>query len=408
MGRLRQVRGRLAIALAVSLIGAGAMAAIALAQGTSGPRPSRADEAAQLLRLTDLPLGYETLELEEDRGHVAECEAFTEPDDTPAAMLRFIRRYHPRGCLFGFAYAYGEKEAGRNPLLVGTGVMDAGSKAAAAAAWAVVPEMLGRLLGDKAPREVKAPARIGDATRLFHAHARIYGSHAVEPVTFLVWRSGDTLAAVLSADRPFAIDDAAAELLAARQQVHIAKPTRLKAADNYDGEVALEDPALDLPVYWLGRRFKTGGGVADARLGSSWFAEKPIAERSEGGFAEGPLPKLRLTYWNPTDLTLSIWGPEDWPVYAHSRTAKAIVSWKCTRTRTIEVPGGTATIYLGYAKDYAKCPARKPRSATAWVKFGEDTVVVDEPFAADSVEPDSPWGSFAAMEAVVKGLRLRP
>jgi hypothetical protein len=203
------------------------------------------------------------------------------------------------------------------------------------------------------------------------------------------------------------VDDNAAAAFAARQQAHIAKPTPLTAADNYDGEVALENPSLDLPVYWLGRRFETGAGVHEAVLGSSWFISKPIPEKAEDGIAEGPLPKLRLTYSNPINLRLDIWGPAEWSTFAESKTAKAIVTWKCTKTRTLEVPGGTATIYLGYAKDYALCPSKPPGTATAWVKFGEDTVVVDAPTAPDFIETNSPWGSFAAMEAIVKALRPR-
>ena len=226
-------------------------------------------------------------------------------------------------------------------------------------------------------------------------------------MTFVVWRSGNTLAAVMAAGRSREVDDGTAALLAQRQQARIARPTPLKAVDNYDAEVALENPALDLPVYWLGRNFKTGGPVADAKLFSSSVIEEAIPERSKPGFSEAPYPKLRLTYSNPVNLTLSTWGPQDWPTYANSKTGKALVTWKCTQTRTVEVPGGLATIYVGYDQDYAKCPASKPRSSTAWVKFGEDTVVVEAPFAADSIEPDGPWGSFGAMEAVVKGLRLR-
>jgi hypothetical protein len=398
-------RRRLVLVLAaVTAVLAVGMAALGLAAGGSSRR-----EAAQLLRLGDLPQGYITNELEEDRGHVAECRPLTEPDDTPSQMLKFVHRFHPRGCIFGFTFSYGEPEAKRNPLLVGTGVLDARSAAEANAGWAVVPEMLGRLLGDKPPRVAKAAAKVGSATRLFHARTAIIGVGANAPISFLVWRTGKALAAVMTAGRSFAIDDATAALLAKKQQARMAKPTPLTVADNYDAEVALENPALDLPVYWLGRRFETGGAVAAAKLGSSWFVAKPTPElQEESGSFEGPLPKLRLTYSNPVNLTLSTWGPQDWPVYARSRTAQALVTWKCTQTRTVEVPGGTATIYLGYDQDYAKCPKRKPRSVTAWVKFGEDTVVVNEPFAADSVEPDNPWGSFAAIEAVVKGLRLRP
>jgi hypothetical protein len=393
---------RLAIVLAGLALAVVAFAAVALAADTSPKH-----EAAQLLRLNDLPLGYQAVELQEDRGQVADCEALTEPEDTPPRMLAFIRRYHPRGCIFGFQFTYAEPKGQREPLFVGTGVLDAKSTAEAKAGVAVVPEMLGRLLGDKVPRKVAAPTRVGAQTLLFHSRAAIaFGG--TTPVSFLVWRSGSTLAAVMVAGPKVGVDDKAAATYAARQQAHVTKPTRLRNSENYDAEVALENPARDLPVLWLGRTFAPGGGLPELKLGSSWFFEKPVPERVEDGIAERPLPKLRLTYYSPNDVTLSTWGPDDWSTYTESKTGKAIVTWKCTQAKTVAVEGGTATIYGGYAKDFAKCPKTPPRAFTAWIRYGEDTVVVDEPFAADSIELVNPYGSFAAMEKLLAALHPRP
>jgi hypothetical protein len=404
-----KARRRIALAIA-ALTATAACGLAALALGAGHPDGSHAggsarDEAAQLLRLTDLPLGYLTVELQEDRGHVAECEPLTDPEDTPARMLKFVRRFHPQGCIFGFQQLYGEP----GPFGIGTGVLDARSKAEADAAWAVVPEMLGRLLRDHPPRPGPAPEKIGSATRLFHSSARIYYGHGRRaPITFLVWRTGNTLAAVVAEGRSREVDDATAVVLAKLQQARIAKPTPLRQADNYDAEVPLENPAVDLPVYWLGRDFHPPGGLPELRLGDSWFAEKPAPEREEeGGFAEGPLPKLRLSYYSPNNVTFSTWGPEDWSTYADSKTGKAIVTWKCTKTKQVPVAGGTATIYLGYAKNLAKCPKKPPHAFTAWVRYGEDTVVVNEPFAADSIETVNPYGSFAGVETLLAGLHLR-
>ena len=153
-------RRRLALAAAVvaAALAAG-LAALALAAGGSSRH-----EAAQLLRLGDLPLGYQTLELLEDRGPIADCQPLTAPDDTPARMARFIERFHPRGCIFGFRLLFDQAGAQVAPLVIGTGILDARSKAEADAGWAVVPEMLGRLLRDHPPRAAPAPAKIGSAT----------------------------------------------------------------------------------------------------------------------------------------------------------------------------------------------------------------------------------------------------
>jgi hypothetical protein len=389
----------------VALLAAAALAAIALAAGGS----SRGEEA-QLLRLNDLPLGYLGVELLEEHGNVPECEALTEPEDTPARMLKFVRRFHPRGCIFGYQLLFGEPGGAPGPLLVGTGILDAKSIAEAKAGWSVIAEMIGRLVGDQTPVPARAPAKIGASTRLFHTHLKLFPGAGKKPVSFLVWRSGKTLAAVMTAGRSFAVDDAAAALYARRQQVHIAKPTRYTNAERYEGEVPLENPAIDLPVYWLGRNFHPAGLPA-VRLTDSYFNPEPLAEREEKApygeevFYEGPLPPLHLGYGEGVDL--STWGPADWPLYSESRTGKAIVNWKCTTTKTLAVPGGTATIYAGYKRNYAKCPKAAPDAFTAWVKFGEDTVVVDAPFAADYIETGGPYRSLAGMEAIVGALRLR-
>jgi len=399
----------------LTVLAGAALAAVALAAGGSKEREatSPGDEAAQLLRLNDLPLGYLTVPLFAARHKTAECERLTNPGDTPAKMAKFIERFHPRGCIFGFQQLFpdpgAEPGAGLGPLSIGTGVLEAGSKAEADAGWAVVPEILGRLLNDHPPKPAPTPLKLGSATRLFHASARIFsGGGKRTPITFLVWRTGNTLAAVMTTGRSREVDDAAAALLARKQQAHIAKPTRLRAIENYDAEVALEDPGLDLPVYWLGRRFAAGNGVTEAGLKESWSSDEATAERETDSYIAAPTARLQLTYAHRVDWDLSIWGPEDWPIYARSKSSKVLTTWKCTRKRTLEAPGGgTATIYLGYDEDYAKCPSYEPGSATAWVKFGEDTVVVNQPFASVGPEPESPWGSFAAMEAIVKGLRLR-
>lgn len=89
-------------------------------------------------------------------------------------------------------------------------------------------------------------------------------------------------------------------------------------------------------------------------------------------------------------------------------TAKAIASWKCTRTRTVPVAGGSATIFGGYKKNYARCPRKAPRAFTAWVDVAGVKIVVNPPPAPDFIETVNPYGSFEGMEAIVGALRERP
>jgi hypothetical protein len=409
MKRSRKIAVKVSVVAVLAVCG---LAAIALAAGGSNQR-----EAAQLLRLNDLPLGYLGVELLEEHGNVPECEPLTEPEDTPPRMLAFVRRYHPRGCIFGYQLLFGEPGGAPGPLLVGTGILDAKSMAEAKAGWAVIAEMLGRVVGDQTPVPAKTAAKVGAATRLFHTHVKLFPGSGEKPVSFLVWRSGKTLAAVMTTGRSFEVDDAAAALYARRQQVHIAEPTRYKNAERYEGEVPLENPAIDLPVYWLGRNFHPAGLPA-VRLADSFFNPEPLAEREEKApygdevFYEGPVPPLHLRYgvdisFDGEGVDLSTWGPADWHLYSESRTGRAIVKWKCTTTKTLAVSGGTATIYAGYKRNFAKCPKKAPEAFTAWVRFGEDTIVVDAPFAADFIETGGPYRSLAGMEAIVGALRLR-
>jgi hypothetical protein len=282
--------------------------------------------------------------------------------------------------------------------------MALGSDQAADAGWAVVPEMLGRLLS-KPPREVKARERVAGPTRLFHVSSPALKRFGGKE-TFLVWRAGNTLAVVMVAGDSFAEIDHAAAALAHKQQAHLEKPTRYTRSERFDGEVPLDDPALDLPVYWLGRNFNPGGGLPPNRLFDSYFSGEASPERHDKfAGAEAPGPPLNVRY---EEIRLDTWTPADWHVFADSATAKAITTWKCTQTRTVPLAEGSATIYGGYAKDLDRCPKKPPRAFTAWADLGGAKVVVNAPFAPDFIEVVNPYGSFAGMEAILRGLTPRP
>jgi hypothetical protein len=370
------------------------------AAGRKGPNPTWL-----ILRLSDLPLGYLKADLQEEQNERIYCSRLTHPEDTPAKMGRFVDRFHPRGCLGAYVRLYtppGEKEG---PKLIGTGALPLRSDAAADAGWKVVPEMLGRLMR-KAPHEVKATERVGKATRLFHAQApRLFG-RGDRKEAFLVWRSGNTLAAVMVTGSSFARIDGEAAALAQLQDAHLRKPTRYTLAERFDGEVPLDDPAVDLPVYWLGRNFRPGGELPNNRLFDSYFTGKASKEtHAKFSGAEAPGAPLNIRYEN---IRLSTWPPGNWHVFADSDTAKAIVTWKCTQTRTVPLAEGTATIFGGYKRDYERCPKGAPQAFTAWVDVGGVKVVVNSPPAPDFIETVNPYGSFEGMEAIVRSLVLRP
>jgi hypothetical protein len=169
--------------------------------------------------------------------------------------------------------------------------------------------------------------------------------------------------------------------------------------------VALDDPSLETSAYWLGRNFKPGGGLPDNRLFESYSRSAPEPKSKEGLLEEGPGALLHIGYQN---IWLDTWTPATWNVFAGSKTGKAITTWKCTRTRIVTLPEGTATIFGGYKRDFARCPKQAPEAFTAWVDIGGVKVVVNPPLAADFIETVNPYGSFEGMEAIVRTLRLRP
>lgn len=373
---------------------------------SAGYRPPTIDQSRLILRLHDLPAGFLNLEAREEQGEKPICSPLTHSSDTPPQLAKFILAFHPKGCFAAYSRLFtvpGEEPA---PALVGTGVLALGSNAAADAGWAVLPTLLGQLFHKGELHEVRTGLKVGEATRLFHAKNLPYPySRVGRHVTFLAWRSADALAVVMTAGAPFTDLGRFAAEFAERQEAHIEKPTRYALAERFDGEVPLDDPAINLPVYWLGRNFRPGNGLPPNRLFQSGFLGEAIPEENLRFGSEAPVPPLEVDYEN---IWLKTWTPATWNVFAKSKTGRVVTTWKCTRTRTVAIAGGSATIFAGYDKDFKRCPKRAPDVFNAWVEVGGVTVVVNSPPAPDFIEKVNPYGSFEGMEAIVGALKLRP
>jgi hypothetical protein len=375
------------------------LAAAAAAALSAGP-----NQTQLILRLSDLPPGYLNVALQEEQNDETYCARLTDPEDTPPKLARFVVRYHPRGCIGAYSSLYTVPGQEFAPPLVGTGVMALKSKQAADAGWAVVPLLLGRLMNDRVPRELPAPERIGAATRLFHSKTR--GRASGRTTSFLAWRSGATIANVMVGANSFAEGDRIAAELARRQQAHIRRPTRYTGAERFDGDVPLDDPALEVPVYWLGLDFRPGHGLPSNRFFDG-YALEPYAPTGESsiGTEEAPGSVLGLRYSN---FAIDSWSAATWPLYLEAPVSRVLTAWHCTETRTIRLPnGGTATIYGGYRRDYKRCPDKAPSAFTAWVEIGGMHLVVNTPWRPNDIF-HTPYDSFAGMAAIVRGLELRP
>ncbi|HEX2097221.1 MAG TPA: hypothetical protein VHF50_07635 [Solirubrobacterales bacterium] len=372
-----------------------------------GYRPPKVNQSEMVLRLTDLPPGSGNGYLGEGRGSDGLlCEAFSDPSAQHGEMVDFVRRYRPSGCIAAYGSRY--EIPGAQPVapVVFSGVLALGSAAAAEDAWHLVPTLLSRALTGGPPREVETDLRVGARTRLFHTPRAwfLYMMRGKHKASLLAWRSGNTVATVVAMGGSVATNDRVVAELAPRQQAHILEPTPYTAAERSDAEVGLDDPAIDIPVYWLGRTFRPGGDLPNNRLFASGFSAEAVPE-THGGLAEGPYAPLNILYAN---IRLGIWTPDTWGVFTASKTSRSITAWKCTRTRTIALAEGSATIYGGYKKNFRRCPAEAPKAFTAWVDLGGVKVVVNAPPAPDFIETGNPYGSFAGMEAIARSLVLRP
>ncbi|HVO54061.1 MAG TPA: hypothetical protein VMT37_06570 [Solirubrobacterales bacterium] len=404
---------------ALALLGVLAALSVALflgdsssdAEAASGYRPPRVDQTQMLLRLHDLPTGYVNGYLGEGRGEDGIlCESLRQSRSTPAPLARFVGAFRPKGCIAAYDSVFtAPGEEPRAPLVY-SGAMALGSDAAADAAWRLVPTLLSRVTKhQRIPASEPSPLRVGSEARLFHTTAVpfTYGRPGTK-ASFLAWRSGNVVAVIMAISDSFAETDATVAEMAPRQQAHVRKPTPYTAPERYDGEVVLDDPEVDVPVYWLGRTFMPGGELISNRLYGAYYQREPQPEIQGHGpleLGEAPSGQLTLGYFN---FQLMTWTSESWSVFADSASARALTGWHCTQKRTISLPDRTATIFLGYAKNYGTCPAKKPSIASAWVDVGGVKVVVNPPTCPKGCFFHTPYDSYAGMEAIVRGLKLRP
>jgi hypothetical protein len=383
----------------LALVVAALLGAATIALRSASAARSPEDPAERLaLRLHDLPLGYFPLDFSEGNGIEFICDELDPADPSPK-LASFVKRFAPRGCLVIYLRVYRVPGEGPSAAVVGSGALDAGSEEAAMAGFSVAGELLGKLTENGVPDEVAPTATIGDATRLFHWKR-------VPPLfrnghlgSFLVWRSGSVLAAVFASAGSLAASDSIASSLAQRQQSHIEHPAPYTRAERNTSEVGLDDPALKIPVYWLGRNFEPGHGLPVARL-ESGGASRYDRERPRG-------KKLELHYSH--NLELSAWTKAGWRRFRATPSARDILAEPCTESTDLPIAGGRATIYAGHTEGFRPCSARSPKRFFAIVHLGGVVTAVNIASCRDCREPvRGSFNSLAGMKAVARSLRLRP
>ncbi|HVQ59121.1 MAG TPA: hypothetical protein VMS60_09485 [Solirubrobacterales bacterium] len=391
----RSDRGRGLLLLAAALIATALVLLATAAQADDFDEIELTQSSRYLLRLTDLPSGYEF-----DDGECGPVEL----DDPSPTLAAFIRQFRPEGCLFTYERLFRAPGEGPSSAFVSTAAIAAPSVGVAEMAAATVTDLIGYLTEDTGGYTEAAPAAtLGEVTRVFHVKVDADETEGGQDrLSVLFWRDGAVLAALIASGKTFAAADRVAFPLGARQQAHIDNPSRYTAAEADDSLVELDDPRIRTPVYWLGEKFAPGHGLPSARpyFGAGRFLTALGKVHPE--FAVGYTKRLLLIGW-----TRSAWARVDRKGTNHRDWA-----WHCTRSRQVKLRQGHAVLYAAYGKDFARCPQRPPRHYFAHAFVGRTMVGVNQGICDDEycVEPSfSPaFNSFRGMATVVRGLETRP
>jgi hypothetical protein len=332
--------------------------------------PDLAEPAAMMLRLGDLPAGFR---YGDDRG----CADVWSTDDRENELDELLLETRPRWCLGDFA-----REWGGPPRVAQATLFLFESDKDAQRAWELRKQLFatfGRIL-------ITSERGGGDAVAFDSNGLQQLGAGEA-------WRDGRLVVAVYEeglsgkVGREFAAD------LAARQRGRIETPSDPVEED--DREIALEDPAIATPVYWLGREFEPAG------------LPKLVLDRAEHLRGVGPGNEVKIDY--QTDggggVNLDLWKPETWTRFKRTRLGRMIWSTRCAQRSELSVEGGRAEIYGGYLKG---CEG-EPDHWLAHVYYDDVVVAVNMAycFACGGRPAGDPYNSREGMEAVVRGMRRR-
>jgi len=357
----------------------------------------------RLLRLHDLEPGYSFFILPNEGSDYEPPKilcAQVKPADQQRKLKAFLNEHPIGGCFTSYVrfFSVGESPAGQ---FIGSGAVATASPTVAMAGLAVSPLLLSHLFSDEIPAEVPAPETIGDETRLFHVPDFPVFLEEGSPSTLVAWRSGRVLAAVFVQGGDDATNDREAIELARKQQGRIEQPAPYLRAERYDREAGFADPAIGVPVYWLGRVLRPGGSLPPLHL---------TGGAAIGGFVEG-FPGQKLGVYYSHGVRLATWTASGWNKFAGSRRGSQMIDWRCTQKKKVSLDEGNATVYAAYDRNYKTCPKTAPTRHFAVAELGGVVVAVNLRPACVKCLGDyekGPYNSAAGVMAILRDLRLRP
>lgn len=331
-----------------------------------------------MLRLADLPAGY-------TQSGDYECGPFVSTEGASPRIDEFLRETRPRGCTAEFHSAWHDRRSVRSA------VFSFGTAEDASSGWALRDELFLRFGAVSISAEFTADGPGEEAIR--------FDSEGLNaPGVGVAWRDGRVLAIVFEEGLGGEEGGEFAAELARKQDSRIHSPEPVP--DSEPGrEVALDDPSIAVPVYWLGPEFEPSG--------------LPRLEFYEGvhlAGEHGPGNEVKLDYYGEGlrfGIGVDLWKPAMWERFKTTRLGRMVWDSPCARRSDLRVSGGRAIIYGGYGS--GGCPESEPDHWLAHVYLDGVVVAVNMPncYACAGGSSGDPYNSRRGIEAVVRGLRPR-
>ncbi len=379
-------RGKRAVgALAVSLLAAIAFSAAPAAGANPGPSGKLVAAAEErVLRLHDLPPGYVISD--------SSCGAWSPAEEDRGPLDRWILRYWPEDCSSFYERLFQVPGLSPTPPLAVVQVTNTPSEASAEIGFGLILSVL----ADDPETKDGGTISIGPARPTAHVFRVRFRSNFG---TALFWRQGRLIAGVASHGMKPPENDQAAVRLAQIQQSRIEAPSPYTEAERDDREVPLDDPGLEVPVYWTGNPFRPGHGLPATKLKEAFKIEGPL---------EGPTGQKLNVYYD--DFSLGTWSRQSWKRYKRDNVGMRNLRARCTRTTAVELEQGHAIVYAGYGRGRIRtCPDSPPSRYWAVAHIGRTVVGVNFINCTRCFELSfGPYNSLAGMKAILRSLTLRP
>ena len=372
----------------------GGLTACGSGPGAGGSESFERSNAAELiLGPKDLGRGYA---IGDDSG----CGSFA-PEGEEDRFTEFVYEARPAGCTNEIAYIWGGQRTTVVPRGVESGIAVFDDEADARKAMEMRSELIQFMVAE-------SPGDFEELPDFGHEAARFRNRGYDVPVgAGVIWRNANTLAVVFAGGPGMTRDKAseAALELAEKQQERIEHPRKPDPAEgSRDTELPLDDPTLDVPVYWLGRTFEPGGGLPALELarvyGGSSSDELGFTVEMDYG-ATGPSSGVKIWVFSPTAFE----------EFKRGILGRLVTGTNCADKTEVKVPLGRALVWAGFAKpERAPCPTRPYDRYVAYVYLEGAVVAINQPwclYPCSAPEDGASYNTSQGVLAIAKGLRVR-